>query len=168
MAWDAKNRQQQTATTAVAVVARRSCTVAQAGGTRGGRGNKANSDHASATACSPVPMSFSDTIKKAKVAAAATAEANKVRDEGGQQAQATTFQPSKTQQVVPRRDNEMGGEAHMASERHAEGEEDEEVELRMPGSFDFENHDSGAARAGVPSIHSMWSACLGTCGGGCR
>ena len=100
-------------------------------------------------------MSFSDTIKKAKVAAAAaaTVEADKVRDECGQQAQATTFQPSKTQQVVPRRDNEMGGEAHVASERHAEGEEDEEedeeVELRMPGSFDFANHDSGAARVGT-------------------
>jgi hypothetical protein len=75
-------------------------------------------------------MSFSDAIKKAKVASAATAEADKVRDEGGQQAQATTFQLSKTQHVVPRRDNEKGGEAHVASERRAEGEEDEEVELR--------------------------------------
>jgi hypothetical protein len=94
-------------------------------------------------------MSFSDAIKKAKVAAAATAEADKVRDEGGQQAQATTFQPSKTQHVVPRRDNEKGGEAHVASERRAEGGQDEEVELRMPGLFDFENHDSGVARAGT-------------------
>jgi hypothetical protein len=92
-------------------------------------------------------MSFSDIIKKAKVAAAATAEADKVRDEGGQQAQATTFQPTKTQHVVPRRDNEKGGEAHVASERRVEGDEDEEVELRMPGSFDFEDHDSGAVRA---------------------
>jgi hypothetical protein len=57
----------------------------------------------------PSPMSFSHAIKKAKVAAAATAEADKVRDEGGQQAQATTFQLSKTQHVVPRRDNEKGG-----------------------------------------------------------
>ena len=101
----------------------------------------------------PSTMSFSDAIKKAKVAAAATAEADKVRDEGGQQAQATTFQPSKTQHVVPRRDNEKGGEAHVASERRAEGdedeEEDEEVELRIPESFDFENHDSGAARVGT-------------------
>jgi hypothetical protein len=97
----------------------------------------------------PSTMSFSDAIKKAKVAAAATAEADKVRDEGGQQAQATTFQPSKTQHVVPRRDNEKGGGAHVASERRAEEEEDEEVELRIPGSFDFENHDSGAARAGT-------------------
>ncbi len=76
-----------------------------------------------------------------------------MRDEGGQQAQATTFQPSKTQHVVPRRDNEKGGEAHVASERRAEGdedeEEDEEDELRMPGSFEFEDHDSGAARAGT-------------------
>ena len=30
------------------------------------------------------PLSFSDAIKKAKVADAATAEAEKVRDEGGQ------------------------------------------------------------------------------------
>ena len=44
----------------------------------------------------------------------------------------------------------------MASDRRAEGDEDEEdegeveeVELRMPGSFDFENHDSGVARAGT-------------------
>jgi hypothetical protein len=97
----------------------------------------------------PSTMSFSDAIKKAKVAAAATAEADKVRDEGRQQAQATTFQPSKTQHVVPRRDNEKGGGAHVASERRAEEEEDEEVELRIPESFDFENHDSGAARVGT-------------------
>jgi len=37
------------------------------------------------------PLSFSDAIKKAKVADAATAEAEKVRDEGGQQAQATAL-----------------------------------------------------------------------------
>jgi len=99
------------------------------------------------------PMSFPDAIKKAKVAATATAEANKVRDEGGQQAQATTFQPSKTQHVVPRRDNENGGSAHVASERRAEGEEVEEeveeVEVRMPGSFEFEDHNTGAAHAGT-------------------
>ena len=87
----------------------------------------------------PSPMSFSDAIKKAKVAAAATAEADKVWDEGGT--------------AAARRDNEKGGEAHVASERRAEGdedeEEDEEVELRMPGSFEFEDHDSGAARAGI-------------------
>ena len=91
--------------------------------------------------------------RRAKVAATATAEADKVRDEGGRQAQATTFQPSKTQHVVPRRDNEKGGEAHVASERCAEGNEDEEedneVELRVPVSFQFEDHDSGAARAGT-------------------
>ena len=76
-----------------------------------------------------------------------------MRDESGQQTQATTFQPSKTQHVVPRRDNEKGAEAHVASERRAEGdedeEEDEEVELRVPGSFEFEDRDSGAARAGA-------------------
>jgi hypothetical protein len=67
----------------------------------------------------------------------------------GQPAQAMTFQPSKTQHVVPRRDNEKGSEAHVASERRDERDKDEEVELRMPGSFDFENHDSGVARAGT-------------------
>ena len=76
-----------------------------------------------------------------------------MQNAGGQQAQAMTFQPSKTQHVVPRRDNEKGGEAHVASGRRAEGdedeEEDEEVELRMPGSFQFEDHDNGAARAGT-------------------
>ena len=30
-----------------------------------------------------------------------------------------------------------------------EDEENEEVELRMPGSFDFEDHDTGASRAGT-------------------
>jgi hypothetical protein len=81
------------------------------------------------------------------------------------------FRPSKTQHVVPRRDNEKGGEAHVASERRAEGdeveEEVEEVELRMPGSFDFENHDSGAARAGtVDPLDTV--GMLGTCGSACR
>jgi hypothetical protein len=28
-------------------------------------------------------------------------------------------------------------------------DDDEEVELFIPGSFDFEDHDSGAARAGT-------------------
>ena len=46
-------------------------------------------------------MSFYDAIEKAKVADAATAEAEKVRDEDGQQAQATALQPSKTQHAVP-------------------------------------------------------------------
>jgi hypothetical protein len=123
----------------------------RAGRTRGGGGNKANEDHASATAASPVPNVISDAIKKAKVTAAATAEADKGRMRVGQQAQAMTFQPSKTQHVVPRRDNEKGGEAHVASERRAERdkdeEADEEAELRMPGSFEFEDHDTGAERA---------------------
>jgi len=30
-----------------------------------------------------------------------------------------------------------------------EDEENEEVDLRMPGSFDFEDHDTGASRAGT-------------------
>ena len=63
---------------------------------------------------------------------------------GMREAHATTFQPRKTQHVVPRRYNEKGGEAHVTSERRAEGEE---VELRMPVSFDFEDHDTGAVRA---------------------
>jgi hypothetical protein len=49
----------------------------------------------------------------------------------------------------PQHDNEKGGEAHAAAERRAE---EEEVELRMPGSFDFEDHDSdvvGVAGAGT-------------------
>ena len=83
----------------------------------------------------------------------------------GQQAQATTFQPSKTQHVVPRRDNEKGGEAHVVSERRAERdkdeEEDEEAELRMPGSFEFEDHDTGAERAGnvdrFDAVGMLWN-----------
>ena len=39
-----------------------------------------------------------------------------------------------------------GGEAHAAAERRTE-EEVEEVELRMPGSFDFGDHDSGVVGA---------------------
>jgi hypothetical protein len=89
----------------------------------------------------------------------------------GQQVQATTFQPSKTQHVVPRRDNEKGGEAHVAFERRAErdedGEEGEKAELRMPGSFEFED-TTPVLSVRATSIDSMRSACLGTCGGGCR
>jgi hypothetical protein len=84
VARDAKNRQQQTATTAVAVVAGRSCTVARPGGTRGGGGNKANEDQPPPLPFPPSPMSFSDAVKKAKVVASATAEVDNVRDEGGQ------------------------------------------------------------------------------------
>ena len=87
----------------------------------------------------------------------------------GQQAQATTFQPSKTQHVVPRRDNEKGGEAHVTSERRTEEEEDEEVELHMPGWFEFEDHDTGAARVGtVDRFDAVGMLGKGTCGGGCR
>jgi hypothetical protein len=53
----------------------------------------------------------------------------------------------------PQRDNEKGGDAHAATGRRAgedeDGDEDEEVELPMLGSSDFEDHDSGAARAGI-------------------
>ena len=44
-----------------------------------------------------------------------------------------------------------GGEAHAAAVRRTK-EEVEEVELRMPGSFDFADHDSsvvGAASVGT-------------------
>jgi hypothetical protein len=67
--------------------------------------------------------------------------------------QVTAFRPLEAQHAVPQDDNERGGEAHAATERRAEEdegeEEDEEVELRMPGSFDFEDHDTGTARAGT-------------------
>ena len=56
-------------------------------------------------------MSFSDAIKKAKVAAA-TAEAEKVGDEGGQRAQAMASQPHKI-----RHNNEKGSDARAAAER---------------------------------------------------
>jgi hypothetical protein len=119
------------------------------------------------------PLSFSDAIKKAKVADAATAEAEKVRDEGGQQAQATALQPSKTQHAMPQRDNEKGSDAHAAAGRHAEEDEDkdedEEVELPMPGSFDFGTTTPVLrVRVSSESIRSMRSACSGTCGGARR
>jgi hypothetical protein len=92
-------------------------------------------DHATAAAAIS-PLSFSDAIKKAKVADAATAEAEKVRDEGGQQVQARALQLSKTQHAVPQRDDEKGNDAHAVTRRRAEEDEDEEeeeeVELRMP------------------------------------
>ena len=45
-----------------------------------------------------------------------------------------------------RHDNEKGSDSRAAAERRAE-EEVEEVGLCVPGSFDFEDHDTGAARA---------------------
>jgi hypothetical protein len=70
---------------------------------------------------------------------------------------------------VPRRDNEKGGEAHVTSERRTEEEEDEEVELHMPGWFEFEDHDTGAARVGtVDRFDAVGMLGKGTCGGGCR
>ena len=104
-------------------------------------------------------MSFSDA--KAKVAAA-TVKAEKVRDSGGQWAQAIASQPHKT-----RHDNEKGSDAHAAAERRAEDEDEEveEVELCMPGLFDFEDHNSGAVRAGtvdpfdavsMPALRNLW------------
>jgi hypothetical protein len=115
-----------------------------AGRTRRGGGNKADKDHATPPSSS---MSFSDAIKKAKVAAA-TAETENGRDSVGQWARATASQPHKT-----RHDNEKGSDARAAAERRAEQEDDddddEEVELCIPGSFNFEDQDSGAARAGT-------------------
>ena len=51
-----------------------------------------------------------------------------------------------------RHDNEKDSNARAAAERRAEEEVEKEVEevgLCMPGSFDFEDHDTGAARAGT-------------------
>ena len=46
-----------------------------------------------------------------------------------------------------------GGKAHAAGERCAEEDEDEEDELRIPGSFDFEGHDNGVVGvAGVGTV----------------
>jgi hypothetical protein len=81
--------------------------------------------------------------------------------------QATAFQPVEAQLAVPQDDNERGGDAHAATERRAEEDEadekDEEVELRMPGSFDFEDNNTGAARAGtvdpfdaVRTLGNLW------------
>ena len=51
----------------------------------------------------------------------------------------------------PQCDHEKGSDAHTAAGKRAgeDEDEDEEVELPMPGSSDFEDHDSGAARAGI-------------------
>jgi hypothetical protein len=89
---------------------------------------------------------------------AATAEAEEVRDEDGQQARATALQLSKTQDAVPQRDNEKGSDAPAAAARRAgeDEDEDEEVELPMPGSFDFED-TTAVLQVWVSSIHSMRS-----------
>jgi len=67
--------------------------------------------------------------------------------------QVTVFRPLEAQHTVLQDDNERGGKAHATTERRAEEdegeEEDEEVGLRMPGSFDFEDHDTDAARVGT-------------------
>jgi len=96
---------------------------------------------------SSTPMSFSDAPNKAKAAA----KAKKVLEGGAPHAQTTmAYWPRKTE----------------------EGEEDDnnKVELRMPGSFDFGDHSGGAAhetRVWVLSIvdRSMLSVC-GYCGQG--
>ena len=89
-------------------------------------------------------MSFSDAPNKAK----AVTKAEKVLEGGAPRAQTTTaYRPRKTE----------------------EGEEDDnnEVELRMPGSFDFGDHGGGAAHetwVWVLSImdRSMLSVCSRT------
>ena len=67
---------------------------------------------------------------------------------------------------MPQRDNENGSDAHVAAGRRAgeDEDEDEKVELPMPGSFDFED-TTAVLHVRVSSIHSMRSACSGTCGG---
>jgi hypothetical protein len=87
--------------------------------------------------------------------------------------QVTAFQPAEAQLAVPQYDNERGGDAHSATERRAEEDEeeekDEEVELRMPGSFDFEDHDRGVVgAAGVGTIDPFDAVCTRTYGGACR
>jgi hypothetical protein len=63
------------------------------------------------------------------------------------------FQSVEAQLGMPQDDDERGSDTHAATERCAkedeEDEKDEEVELRMPGSFDFEDNDTGAAHAGT-------------------
>ena len=116
--------------------------------TRGGGGNKANKDHGSTTVAAAILFNVifgCDREVQGCCCEPATAEAEKVRDEGGQWPQATASQPHKTQD-----DNEMGSDARGAAERRTkeeDNEQDDEVGLCMPGSFGFEDHDTGAACA---------------------
>jgi hypothetical protein len=106
-------------------------------------------------------MSFSDTVKEAKATFAATAETEKAPDVDANLAQATVFQLHETQHPVPQNDMQCG-DIHVAAERRA-GEDDEEVELRMPGSFDFGNNDGGVPGAAtvdpfdaVSMLRNLW------------
>ena len=91
-----------------------------------------------------LPMSFSDAVNKEMV----VVEAEKAREGDTPCAQTTmASQPRGTEDV---------------------DEEEEKVELRMPGSFGFGDRGSGVAcEAGEPSICSVLSVCSGICGGGC-
>ena len=89
-------------------------------------------------------MSFSDTVKEAKATFAATAETEKAPDVDANLAQAMVFQRHETQHAVPKNDTDQGGDIHVVAERRSD-EDDEEVELRMPGSFEFGNNDGGVA-----------------------
>ena len=95
------------------------------------------------------PMSFSDALNKAKVAA----EAEKVREGDAPRAQTTTaYQPRKI-------------------EKDEEAKEDDEVELHILGSFDFGDHGGGAAHEiwvwVLPVLNrSMLLVYSRTCGGG--
>ena len=91
-------------------------------------------------------MSFSDPVKEVKATFAATAETENAPDVDAKSAQATVFQPHETQHAVPQNDTDQGGDVHVAAEKRSD-EDDEEVELRMPGSFDFGNNDGGVAGA---------------------
>jgi hypothetical protein len=88
-------------------------------------------------------MSLSDTVKEAKATFAATAETENAADVDANLAQATVFQPHETEHAVPQNDTDQGGDIHAAERRSDEDDE----ELRMPGSFDFGNNDGGVAGA---------------------
>jgi hypothetical protein len=57
------------------------------------------------------------------------------------------------QHVVSWCNNEKGGEAYVVSKRHTKKEEDkeenEEIELLMPGWFEFKNYNTSATHVGT-------------------
>ena len=119
------------------------------------------------------PMSFSDAIEKAKVADAATSLAEKVRDEGGQQAQVTALQPSKTQLTVPQAPSAITKRAGMPMRRLGDARRRVRTKMKTKRSsclclgcstLRTKTPVLWVPRVRVSSIHSMRSACLGTCG----
>jgi hypothetical protein len=88
------------------------------------------------------PMSFSEAINKAK----ASAEAEKKADAPRAQTNSAAFEPRKTED---------------------EGDDDKEVELRIPGSFSFEDVGGGAAQAAGGGVYRRFvrSLARGICGG---